>query len=500
MEVIRPDQPSKCLYHKDKNAPNPHGECNVKTIQKINPNILHLIGNTPLVKLNRIPQSLGIKCEILAKCEFQNPGGSVKDRIALSMIEDAEKRGLLKPGCTVIEPTSGNTGIALAMGCAVKGYNCICVVPDYTSPEKQDRLKSLGAKVVVTPCLPVEHPDGPFLVAERLSQTIPNSIILRQFNNPHNPMAHYNGTAMEILDQCGGQVDMVTVGVGSGGSAAGIGRRLKELLPNCLMVGVDPSGSTIAEPPSLNETGVTGIQVEGMGHDFNPTILDRKVIDFWVKVDDKSAFEMARRLHREEGILCGGSAGCLMSGALQAAKQLKEGQRCVVILPDGVGNYLTKFVSDYWMESMGFMHPVNTLNHWWWNYKVSDLKLSLEPMTISPTLKCMEVSRLLKKEKLDVLPCVDDKNVFHGLLHATNLVNQMLRNIIHPNDTVEKVLSQKYRKVTLESNLGELSHILERELVAVVVEEIEVTPPKFKLLLHSGDLLEFITDSKRDHL
>ncbi|KAK5648610.1 hypothetical protein RI129_003502 [Pyrocoelia pectoralis] len=321
MNIIKPNEPSKCLYHQNKNASHPHGENIVKPILKINPNILHAIGNTPIIKLNRIPQSLGIKCDILAKCEYQNPGGSVKDRIAISMVEDAERKGLLKPGFTIVEPTSGNTGIAVAMVCAVKGYKCICVIPNKTCTEKEDILQSLGAEVVRVPNVPLDDPEGVFMISEKILQATPNSVMLRQFNNPSNPIAHYYGTAMEILDQCDGQVDMVVVGVGSGGTATGVGRRLKELLPHCLIVGVDPVGSSIAEPPSLNETDVTDFKVEGIGHEFHPSVLDKSVIDFWVKVNDKSAFEMARRLHREEGILCGESAGCLMSGALEAAKQ-----------------------------------------------------------------------------------------------------------------------------------------------------------------------------------
>lgn len=499
MNIVRPNEPSKCLYHQDKHASNPHGEYIAKPTQKIYPDILHAIGNTPIVKLNRIPQSLGIKCDILAKCEYLNPGGSVKDRIAISMVEDAERKGLLKPGFTVVEPTSGNTGIAVAMACAVKGYKCICVLQDKTSTEKEDVLQSLGAEVVRAPNVPFDDPEGVFMVSEKILQATPNSVMLRQFNNPNNPIAHYYRTAMEIFDQCDGEVDMVVVGIGSGGTATGVGRRLKELLPHCLIVGVDPVGSSIAEPPSLNETDVTDFTMEGIGHHFHPSVLDKSLIDFWIKVNDKSAFEMARRLHSEEGILCGASAGCLMSGALEAAKQLTEGQRCVVMFPDGASSYVTKFISDYWMESNNFMQYSNAFNHWWWNYKVLDLKLQSQNITISLTMTCRQVSIILKKEKLDLLPCVDDHKVLQGLLYVTDLISQLLKNTVTPNDPINKVLSHKYRTVTINSTLGKLSHILQRELVAVVVEENTETAAqpttKLKGLLYSTDLLDFITDN-----
>lgn len=377
----------------------------VKPSQKINPDILHVIGNTPLVKLNRIPQSMGLKCDILAKCEHQNSGGSVKDRIAVAMVEDAENRELLKPGFTVIEPNAGNTGIALAMVCAIKGYDCISVLPHHISTEKEYILQALGAKVLRTPPVPMYHRDGMFRVAERLSKTIPNSIILGQCSNPLNPMAHYYGTAKEIFDQCGGQVDMVVLGVGSGGTATGIGRRLKELLPNCLIVAVNPSGAFNTDLSHLNKT-----EMEGMVdiNEFTSAVLDISVLDISITVDDASSFEMARRIHSEEGILCGASSGCLLTGALKAAKQLKEGQKCVVIFPDGIGNYLTKFVSDYWMESKNIIKHADAFNHWWWDYKVAALEIKVPTITISPNMSCEEASTLLTNNGLDLLPCIDD--------------------------------------------------------------------------------------------
>lgn len=293
-----------------------------------------------------------------------SPGGSVKDRIGLRMIEEAEKKGLLKPGYTIIEPTSGNTGIGLAMGAAVKGYRCLIVMPEKMSNEKVDTLKALGAEVIRTPTeAAFDSPEGLIAVAQRLEKEIPNSIVLNQYTNAGNPLAHYDGTGAEIVDQLEGQVDMVVVGAGTGGTVAGIGRKIKETNPDCVIVGADPEGSILALPDKLNESNVSFYEVEGVGYDFIPTVLDRSVVDRWIKFNDKDALPMARRLIAEEGFLCGGSSGGNVAVALEAAKELKEGQNCVVILPDNIRNYLTKFVSDNWMEARNFKPSVNVHKH-----------------------------------------------------------------------------------------------------------------------------------------
>uniref|UniRef100_A0A1Y1M014 cystathionine beta-synthase n=4 Tax=Photinus pyralis TaxID=7054 RepID=A0A1Y1M014_PHOPY len=448
-----------------------------------------------MIRLNHIPQSFGIKCEIFAKCEFFNPGGSVKDRIAIAMIEDAESRGLLKSTSTIIEPTSGNAGIGLAVACAVKGYKCICVMPDKTSMEKEKILTSLGAKVIRTPDTSADDPDGVFYISRKLAASIPDSIILQQFKNPINPLAHYHITAMEIFDQCDGEIDMIVIGVGSGGTMTGVGRKIKELLPNCTIVGVDPVGSFIAEPPILNETTLKYTEVEGIGHDYYPKTLDKSVVDYWIKVTDKESLHMARKLHREEGILCGSSTGSLMSGALEAARNLKEGQKCVVMFPDGVGNYLTKFVSDYWMESKDFLPRPNIFKHWWWDITVSNLSLA-RTETISLNMTCGELSSMLYSQGVDVLPCVDQNRILQGIIYAKDVTCKLLNASITLGDPVRRVLSQKYRKITVNSSLGELSHILERELVAVIVEENEPSQPIiFKGFVFASNLVQYITEN-----
>uniref|UniRef100_F1KY30 Cystathionine beta-synthase n=1 Tax=Ascaris suum TaxID=6253 RepID=F1KY30_ASCSU len=315
--------------------------------------VLEAIGNTPLVRLNKIPHSAGVKCKVYAKCEFLNAGGSVKDRIALRMVELAEQEGRLKPGMTIIEPTSGNTGIGLALVAAVKGYRCIIVMPEKMSKEKADTLLALGAEVVRTPtAASFDSPDSHIGVAIRLKNEIDGAIILDQYINMGNPLAHYDNTAEEILYALDDKVDMVVIGAGTGGTVTGIAKKVKEICPKCKVVGVDPEGSILADP-SQKETSF--YEVEGIGYDFVPTVLDRDTVDIWMKTNDKESFEMARRLIREEGLLCGGSSGANVSAAMKVAKDLGENDSCVVILPDGIRNYMSKFVDDEWMKKRGFL-------------------------------------------------------------------------------------------------------------------------------------------------
>lgn len=352
----RPDLPSKCPWTPNANfEESPHTSYPLKPRPKILPNILHAIGNTPLVRLNNIPKKEGLQCELLAKCEFLNPGGSVKDRIGWRMVEDAEAKGIIKPGDTIIEPSSGNTGIGLAMAAAVKSYRCIVVMPLKMSDEKVNTLRALGAEIVRTPTeAAFDAPEGLMAVAHRMASEIPNAIVLDQYRNPNNPLAHYETTAEEILRDTDGKLDMLVLGVGTGGTIAGIARKIKEKVPSCTIIGVDPFGSSLALPEELNKTDVTTYQVEGIGYDFVPTVLDRSVVDKWVKSNDAESFPMSRRLIKDEGLLCGGSSGSAMHHAIEAARSLGPTQRCVVILADGLRNYMTKFVSDEWMAQKGF--------------------------------------------------------------------------------------------------------------------------------------------------
>ena len=311
-------------------------------------NILGAVGKTPIVKINRIGSDLD--CELFAKCEFFNSGGSVKDRIGLNMIEKAEAEGRIKPGDTLIEPTSGNTGIGMALTAAVKGYRMIITMPQKMSHEKAVVLEALGAEVVRTPTEAAwDDPESHIGVAKKLNNEIPNSHILDQYENPANPNAHYKNTAEEIINDLP-DVDMIVSSVGTGGTITGIAKRMKEYNPKIIMVGVDPHGSILGGGDE-----VYPYQVEGIGYDFFPDVLDNSLVDQYIKTADKESFLMAKRLIKEEGLLCGGSCGAAMYGAIQAAKSLDKNQKCLVILPDSIRNYLTKFVDDNWMKDKGFM-------------------------------------------------------------------------------------------------------------------------------------------------
>ena len=310
--------------------------------------ILDTIGNTPIVKLHRIGQEL--ECDLFAKCEFFNPAGSVKDRIGWRMVEDAERSGRIKPGDTLIEPTSGNTGQGIALAAAVKGYRCIIVMPEKMSQEKQIAIEALGAEIVRTPTDAAwDDPESHISVSKRLNDEIPGSHVLDQYSNPSNPNAHYDGTAQEILDDLGKEINMVVIGAGTGGTITGVAKRLKEEIPGVIIIGSDPIGSILG-----GGTEVEPYLVEGIGYDFIPDVLDNDLVDEYIKTNDEESFLMARRLIREEGLLCGGSSGSAMVAALQTAKNLNKGEKCLVLLPDGVRNYMSKFLNDDWMIKNGF--------------------------------------------------------------------------------------------------------------------------------------------------
>ncbi|XP_048834847.1 cystathionine beta-synthase-like protein isoform X2 [Brienomyrus brachyistius] len=471
---IRPDLPSKCTWRLGSLASeSPHFLPDRVKTPTILPNILWKIGDTPLVRINKISKAFGLKCELLAKCEFFNAGGSVKDRISLRMVEDAEREGILKPGDTIIEPTSGNTGIGLALAAAVKGYRCIIVMPEKMSLEKVDVLRALGAEIVRTPTSArFDSPESHVGVAWRLKNEIPNAHILDQYRNPSNPLAHYSTTAEEILEQCDGKVDMVVTGAGTGGTITGVARKLKEKCPNVKIIGVDPEGSILAEPEELNKTDKTQYEVEGIGYDFIPTVLDRSVVDGWIKSSDEESFAMSRMLVKEEGLLCGGSSGSAMVAAVKAAKELKEGQRCVVILPDSIRNYMSKFLSDKWMFQKGFLREENIMvsKPWWWNLKLQNLNLSA-PLTVLPSVTCQKTIKILKENAFDQAPVVDDCGLILGMVTLGNMLSSVLAGKVKPSDPVSKVLYKQFKQINLTDNLGKLCRILETDHFALVVHE-----------------------------
>jgi cystathionine beta-synthase len=318
-------------------------------------NVLQVIGNTPMVRFNRIGSEYPV--EILAKCEFLNPGGSVKDRIGWKMVEDAEKEGRLKPGDTIIEATSGNTGIGLAMAAAVKGYRLIITMPEKMSLEKQRTMEALGAEIIRTPTeAAYDDPRSHLSVAMRMANEQPNTVMLNQYINPSNPRVHYEDTGREIVEQTGGKLDYMVIAIGTGGTLTGIGQRLREEIPNCKIVAVDPVGSIMG-----GGTEVGTYMVEGIGYDFLPEVFHPEYMDEVVKTEDKPSFQMARRIIREEGLLVGGSSGAAVWAALQIAKKCKGGERICVILPDSIRNYMSKFLSLEWMSENQFAEEMEAV-------------------------------------------------------------------------------------------------------------------------------------------
>jgi cystathionine beta-synthase len=495
----------QCPYFVGMPGPHPHTTQAPRAPRPlICDSILDNIGDTPMIRCSRLMASEGIECEILAKCEFFNAGGSVKDRIGKRMVLDAEKQGRLKPGDTIIEPTSGNTGIGLALAAAVRGYKVIITMPEKMSLEKRDILTALGAQIIRTPTEAASSaPDSHINVAARLNASIPNSHILDQYINPSNPLAHYEGTAEEIWEQCGGKLDMIVMASGTGGTITGTARRLKELDPTIQIVGVDPFGSILAQPPAMNETDVDSYEIEGIGYDFIPRVFDRSIVDIWMKSEDKPSFLMSRKLIAVEGFLCGGSSGSAMVAALECARKLGAGKRLVVLLPDGVRNYMTKFLSDSWMYEHGFLDEYAVLEKakatWWSSSCIANLELST-PITITPDLTCKEAIDVLHANNFDMVPVQSEHGKIEGVVTEGNLTSYITQGRVAPDDLCTKAMFKHFRKVTMQTNLAELSVIFNSYPFVLVVSEQTVfnkdkttnTRSVVSAVVSRIDLLKFI--------
>jgi cystathionine beta-synthase len=423
--------------------------------------ILDTTGHTPLVRLSRIGK--GLPCELLAKCEFMNPGGSVKDRIGVRMLLDAERAGRIKPGDTLIEPTSGNTGIGIAMAAAVRGYRVIITMPEKMSQEKQVVLEALGAEIIRTPTEAAwDSPESHIGVARRLKDVIPNSHILDQYSNPSNPAAHEEGTGREIIDQCGGVLDAVVMTAGTGGTISGVARVIKREVPGCKVIGVDPEGSILAGPGEIRS-----YKVEGIGYDFIPDVLDRRLVDGWIKSNDRDSFVVARQLIRQEGLLCGGSSGSAVWAAMQVCRDLGPGKRVVVILPDSIRNYLTKFADDRWMRQQGFVKAD------WEVGTVGDVvralgKKAIIALDLNDQLE--RATELFREHGISQMPVLDDGKLA-GILTESDLLHHLVSGRASKDTIVAEVMERKVSTVALHASSGELPRIFERGEVAIVVDD-----------------------------
>ena len=452
---------------------------------KYSDSILDLVGNTPLVRLHKV--TAGVKPTILAKLEELNPGGSVKDRIGLTMVEEAERTGRLRPGGTIIEPTSGNTGHGLAIVAAIKGYKMVFVMPDKMSAEKISLLKAYGADVVVCPTnVERESPQSYYSVADRLAREIPGAFQPNQYFNARNPEAHYATTGPEIWEQTDGRIDVFVAGMGTGGTISGVAKYLKEQKPSVRIVGADPEGS-------LYSGKIAPYKVEGVGEDFMPGTMDIEIVDQIVQVTDKESFMAARRLAREEGILVGGSSGLALHAALQVARDRDEGDVIVVLFPDTGRNYLSKFFNDEWMRQNGYLARLGAV-------RIREV-LDSHPEGL-PKLVTVEAARsvgeaidLMQRYGISQLPVVEESNGrgVVGTLQERTLLDRVYRDPAIVTTAVSAAMDAPLSQVAVDSSLDDAFEPLLRGEQAVLVTENE----KPVAVITRADLLEFVAHRGR---
>lgn len=429
-------------------------------------NVLETIGNTPLIKINKITS--GIDALVLAKVETTNPGNSVKDRMALKMIEDAEKSGLLKPGGTVIEGTSGNTGMGLALACIIKGYKLICVLNDKQSKEKMDILRAVGAEVVVCPtAVEPEDPRSYYSVSRRLAKEIPNSWYVNQYDNLSNRVAHYEQTGPEIWEQTNGKITHFVVGVGTGGTISGTGKYLKEKNPNIKIWGIDTYGSVFKK---YHETGVFDKNeiypyiTEGIGEDILPANVDFSVIDRFEKVTDKDAAIYTRKLAREEGIFVGNSAGSAIKGVLQLKDELKSDDVVVVLFHDHGSRYIGKIFNDDWMKERGFLdeerkHAIDLIS----THKDEPLISVYSEELISHAVAKM------RKYSISQIPVLKN-DVYVGSLNDTHTYQFLIDNPDKINASISSIMQKPFPVVKENTSIEDISKLIDKDTPAVLVE------------------------------
>ncbi len=443
---------------------------------------LDAVGHTPLVKLQTVAR--GVRPTVLAKLEMLNPGGSVKDRIGLRMIEAAERESRLRPGGTIVEPTSGNTGHGLAIAAAIKGYKCIFVMPDKMSQEKVALLRAYGAEVVITPtAVAPESPESYYRVADRLTEEIPGAFQPNQYFNQENPKAHYETTGPEIWEQTGGAVDVLVAGVGTGGTITGAARYLKEQKPDIMVVGADPEGSLYSGDE------VRPYLVEGIGEDFWPETFDPSVVDRWIRVADRDSFRLARAVTRQEGILVGGSSGTALFAALEVARELDETANVVVILPDTGRNYLSKLYSDSWLLQYGMLERPEVV-------RVEEV-LSAKPGDLPPLVtanahdKVRQAIDALKEYGISQAPVVREPSAevsqFVGAIQERALLDRIFRDPDALQADVAEVMGPPIPMVEFDEPIEIAFGELQREPAVLVAKAGQVLG-----VLTRSDLLEFL--------
>lgn len=434
--------------------------------------IIDTIGNTPLVRLNKVNQ--GIPGEIIVKVEYFNPGNSMKDRMAIKMVEDAEKAGLLKPGGTIIEGTSGNTGMGLALAAIAKGYKCIFTMADKQSKEKIDILKAVGAEVIVCPTnVTPDDPRSYYSVAKKLNQDIPNSFYPNQYDNLSNWKAHYESTGPEIWRDTEGKITHYAAGVGTGGTISGTSKYLKEQNPDLVAVGIDTYGSVFKkykETGVFDENEIYPYLTEGIGEDILPKNVDFSVIDHFIKVTDKDAAIMTRRLSKEEGLFVGWSAGSAVHGALEYAREhLKEGDRMVILLPDHGSRYVGKVYNDEWMKNHGFLEDKTYATaRDIIGARTGDYQL----VVVSKKDRVKDAIALMNKTSVSQIPVLEDGQVV-GSITDNKLLNKIITDPALKDAAVADVMEESMKFVALGSTLDVLSSMVDKEKAVLVRDELD---------------------------